>query len=482
MIMDAMTVQTKRRRQKADGTELARVGKDEMNLAEFPTAILTTRANDGVKTLRFHGNPGELTVTGSDALGLPTPIDNDVLVALIEMTKQKNNFTEAKVNFTRYELIRLTGWANVGSSYERIKESLDRWAGVLLIYEGSWWDNRLKRYVSKTVHIIENILIAEGKTRAEKDGRQQSLPLSSFNWSLHFMESFQANNLKSLDTAFYFSLKLPTSKQLFRFLDKRFAGDRPEWTFNLETLAYEHVGLSRNYSAPKIKEKLGKAIKELEECGFLKPLARDERYFKAAGVWKIRLIDGRNSAVILPEVPPEHVTPPLVEELTRRGVTDKTAAELVRDHGEEKVRLQIEILDGMPSKKRDKVEDPAAWLVAAIRNDHAVPKGFKSKAQREQEAETARRRQQTEAETRRRKHEEDRREDEERKAADAEIAQLSKAERALLEAELLAQASPEERQRIEDLSLRRFRDTFMLGMLREHFAGKRKAAQVLAQA
>src|SRR5580700_8674543 len=127
--------------------EAARVGKDEMNLAEFPIAILTHRAPEGVKTLRFQDQHGQLTVTGSDALGLPTAIDADVIVALIELTKKRNNFTEQTVNFTRYELIRLIGWANVGTSYERIEESLNRWAGVLLMYDGCWWDNRAKTYV-----------------------------------------------------------------------------------------------------------------------------------------------------------------------------------------------------------------------------------------------------------------------------------------------------------------------------------------------
>ena len=88
-----------------------------------------------------------------------------------------------------------------------MEESLNRWAGVLLIYDGCWWDNRSKSYVSKTFHIIESILIAEGKTKAIKEGRQETLPLSSFTWSKDFMQSCQDNNLKDLDTAAVFLVK-----------------------------------------------------------------------------------------------------------------------------------------------------------------------------------------------------------------------------------------------------------------------------------
>ena len=68
---------------------------------------------------------------------------------------------------------------------------------------------------------------------------------------------------------------------------------------------------------------------------------------------------------------------PLEAELIARRVTPAIAADMARDYGEDKIRLQIEILDGMPAKKRDKIDDPAGWLVTAIRNGHAAPKHFK---------------------------------------------------------------------------------------------------------
>ena len=75
------------------------LGRDEMNLAEFPITLLADYASKGEKTLTFRGGNGRLTVTGSDAYGLPTALDADVIVALIYLTKLRNDFQDVKVNF-----------------------------------------------------------------------------------------------------------------------------------------------------------------------------------------------------------------------------------------------------------------------------------------------------------------------------------------------------------------------------------------------
>jgi hypothetical protein len=96
---------------------------------------------------------------------------------------------------------------------------------------------------------------------------------------------------------------------------------------------------------------------------------------------------------------------PLEAELIGRGVTPGVAAALVRDHGEEKVRAQGEILDWYLAKKPGKIDDPAAWLVAAIKSPtgHAVPKGFVSKAERDRREEDKRKADRRAAKDRRRK-------------------------------------------------------------------------------
>ena len=88
-------------------------GRDELNLAEFPLCALAHRLRPDQKTLRFEdrvwdGNRGEtitrqLTITGSDAYGLPTALDDEVLLGLIQLSRL-SQFAERTVRFTRYEL------------------------------------------------------------------------------------------------------------------------------------------------------------------------------------------------------------------------------------------------------------------------------------------------------------------------------------------------------------------------------------------
>lgn len=184
------------------------IGRDEMNLAEFPIALLADRVPEGQKSLYFENQQGRLTVTGSDAYGLPTAADADVIIALIYLTKLRNNFSDAKVNFSRYELINLLNWQDDGKSYKRLDEALNRWVGVSLYYDKCWWNNHLKCYNDAKMHIIETIEIIDRDARgkAHLAGRN-GLPLSYFVWNRTFLQSCQADNLRQLDLDEYFSLR-----------------------------------------------------------------------------------------------------------------------------------------------------------------------------------------------------------------------------------------------------------------------------------
>lgn len=363
------------------------IGRDEMNLAEFPITLLTDRAPAGQLTLRYEGQHGTLTVAGTEAYGLPTAADADVIVALIQLTRHRNNFADSVVNFTRYELLKLLNWPDVGKSYRRLSESLNRWASVTLRYQGSWWNNRTKQNGSVTMHILESVTLyerAEGTTQA-------LLPLSSFTWNRAFLESCQADNLKRLDLAVYFSLKHPSSKRLFRFLDKRFYG-KADQSFRLDEIAFERVGLSRNYAgnAGKIKEKLQPAIEELEAVGFLESLSRADRYRKEEGDWLVRFVrkpERSGLPATFEEIPAnDPPTPDLVAELVKRGVTKATAAELVRDFGEDSVRLRVEYFDWRMATA-DKPKKPVGYLVKSIKLKYDAPDGFISKAEQQRRKE-----------------------------------------------------------------------------------------------
>ena len=79
--------------------------KDELNLAEFPIAALTDRVPDGQLSLVFEDSLEQrdappiirrLTIMGTHKHGLPTALDDEVMVGLIQLTKRRNNFTDPR--------------------------------------------------------------------------------------------------------------------------------------------------------------------------------------------------------------------------------------------------------------------------------------------------------------------------------------------------------------------------------------------------
>ncbi len=397
--------------------------KDELNLAEFPIAALTDRVPDGQTTLVFEDKlerrdsapiVRRLTIMGTHKHGLPTSLDDEVLVGLIQLTKRRSNFTDPKVQFSRYELIELLGWPRSGQSYKRIEEALHRWVGVVLMYENAWWDNAAKSWVDENFHVLDNVTLydrerrralpragkaAKGdKANAKPVEEKPPLPLSSFRWNEVIFQSFQSGNLKQLDLEFYLRLRLPTTKRMFRFLDKRFYR-RQRLDFDLRTLACEHIGLSRSYAPTELKRKLKPALDELEQLGFLEPLTAEERYsYVARGCWRIILIRGCGAHA---EVKGAQPVSELAEALVARGITPKTAAELVENHAPSRIQTKLEVFDWLLRNEDKRVgRNPAGYLVASIRADYQAPVDFQtaeSKAQAKQaerQAEDAKRQEQ----------------------------------------------------------------------------------------
>jgi plasmid replication initiation protein len=355
-------------------------GRDELNLAEFPLASIADRIPAGQKTLFFEDQiwdqgkaelvTRKLTISASDQFGLPTALDDDVIVGLIQLTRQ-NKFSDRQVCFTRYQLIELLGWRKEGKSYDRLEKSLKRWLGVTLYYEHAWWDRVAASWVDESFHILEHLSLYD-RDRPRQKSRQTEPGLSSFTWNEVVFRSFKAGYMKQLDLSVFQKLNLAASKRMYRFLDKRFY-HRNRWDFGLIEFACEHVGLSRNYDAGQLKRRLEPAINELVAVGFLEPMDQSRRYSKAAGGdWRIvleRKAGESKVTTVAPDGP--------AKELVDRGVTASTAAELARNNPPETIRAQIEVFDWLVAQKDRKVsKNPAGFLVKSIRDGFAPPKAF----------------------------------------------------------------------------------------------------------
>jgi hypothetical protein len=427
--------------------------KDEMNLAEFPLCALAHRLKPEVKTLRFEDRTWDkgrnkwitrqLTVTGSDAYGLPTEKDDEVLLGLIQLTRL-HGFEERKVLFTRHELIRLLGWRDDSKSYARVEESLNRWTGVTLYYDNAWWNKQRKCWMNEKFHILDNVWLCHRGEPAPDTGLPiRGSPMSAFVWNEVVFRSFTHGNLKSIDFEFFQSLKSAVAKRLYRFLDKRFWHcERRE--FDLRELCCEHIGLSRNYDAANLKRKLLPGVRELEARGFLRTAAPHERFMKVRrGRWNVAF--EREPAIReLPQCASEPDSP--AQALVERGITPAVAVRTAETFDRDRVRQHIEVFDWLLRKADRRVSrNPAGFLLRSIEKNYSIPKEFRAREDRHSVQPTpARAVKEVPAET-----------DSESRLSEREVAiacfwgALSAEEKAKTEAEALSQATELERNLIE---------------------------------
>lgn len=452
-------------------------GKDEMNFAEFPIALLTDRVPKGQKLIKFEDQifdekrkklvTRRRIIEGSEEYGLPTATDDLVVLALIQLTKLKGDFRNREVEFTRLELIKILGWADEGKNYDRIKLSLLRIQSVNYLYDNAWWDTRQKMWTTKAFHIIDNVEINDSRASNGQTGFFTSRIL----WNEVVHDSFQAGFLRDIDFQLCMRLEHPTALRIYRFLGKRFYV-RHEWIFDLKEFAYGHIGLGRNYEGGmQISRKLLPAIAELETVGFLEPLPEAERFIKKGRDWSIRFIQKQVATAVLPASAnvAQPKVPALVSELVSRGVTKATAGELVRKHPAEAIAAKLEVFDFLKEKADKRVgKSPAGYLVTSIREDYAVPEGFTPKAERDRQAVIAHQKKQAESQVARRKQQEAHREREEAKQIAAYRKSLTPEQFAQLEADTLARASDEQKTSLAEPSLTRFRATLIHRIMDDH--------------
>jgi hypothetical protein len=354
-------------------------GRDALNLCEFPLAALGDRVSRDQKTLQFEdtvqwggkSTTRRLIVAASEKYGLPTALDDEVILGLVQLTKQRQ-FRERMIPFTRYDLIQLLGWRDEGRSYRRIEEALLRWVSVTLVYEKAWWDKEEKSFVNESFHILESVTLYDRERRDRRRTRGLGGE-SSFTWNEVVFRSFEAGYLKKLDLAVYRSLKSAVAKRLYRFLDKR-VYHRGTWEFELRHLCCDKLGMSRRGHTGELKRVLLSGIAELEEAGLVKRRSTEERFIKEkAGVWKVILEEGDRRVTTHRSIDLH----PLVRELVDRGVRSNAARLLVRRHPEPMIKDRIAFHDYLVSRKDKRISrSSTGFLIQSIRHEYPLPSEF----------------------------------------------------------------------------------------------------------
>src|SRR4051794_26227322 len=183
-------------------------GRDELNLADFPISVLQRQQPvevDGRKldqvvyessTYDPVGRrrvPQRVTLTTSSRVGLPTPADENVVLALLYTAKRENDFAEPRVHFSPHQLFRLMRWDANSRSYARLSQVLLRLKSLTILYENAWWDPSGHKYQEEfaTGIVAEYRLV---KTRLRR--KANVAPPSYVHWTPQFAKSLASGNLK----------------------------------------------------------------------------------------------------------------------------------------------------------------------------------------------------------------------------------------------------------------------------------------------
>jgi len=177
-----------------------------------------------------------------------------------------------------------------------------------------------------------------------------------------------------------------------------------------------------------------------------------------------------------------HEPSPLERELIARGISPRTAAQLVERYPADRIECQIERFDWSKAKDPKSIaKSDGGFLAEAIRNDYPMPKGFESKADREKrEAEEKLRKQQEREKLQQARAAKQREADLERKAFERWEA-MSAGERMAVEAAALAATDDDIRKNYEKSPakfkrafLERIRQGYLRQVIEQEESGRKK--------
>lgn len=277
-------------------------------------------------------------VAASHDYSVPGPFDEDVFVGVMALVKSRGGMPkDGKIRFSTYELVKVLGKGKRGSTYQKVRESLDRIAATSYYSENAFYvlgDESLEsyRFTLWTVHL----------SRAKsKDGRSAEHHTLKFDDII--MRSYDSGYLKLLDTELYFALKIPLAKALYRLVDQRRRGAL-SWSVDVHGLR-DLLAMSQSYRAPsRIWEVLASAHKVLKREKFLESATIDgntARYrvhpdYAKGWYAEVEDLDSEGPASVLSD--------DAVRSLVENGVWPNRARKLVEAHGPEKAFHALDIL------------------------------------------------------------------------------------------------------------------------------------------
>ena len=342
----------------------------ERNLEEYPLFELKARQRGSKARLFERVIEGEggvslkqtWKVIPSGEYGMPGPVDQDVYLAVLQLPEQRGGMPEdGELAFSLYELRKVLGWSDdSGGAYREIRDALVRIQLTGVQSSNAFYSAADEQLIADSFNVW-SVHFAQRKRKGGPGSRTRTTQdRHVLRFHPVFIRNYEAQYLKGLDANFFWGLRMPLSKRLYRLIDLQRAGGL-SWRTDLFAVR-DQVPLDYAYPS-QIKRALKKAHEELEEKGFLSGV----EYEGNAGVlYRIsQAFARRQKALELSGTPQEMFA---IERLMREGVRGDTARDLVVSNGAEKCLRYAEALDA-----QEGIRNRASFLVSAIRKGYALP-------------------------------------------------------------------------------------------------------------
>lgn len=322
-------------------------GHDHASLALLPFGISGEERRQKPVTIAYQAHVDgkmrrvNVTIRPGAEVGLPTPGDQIVFLALIQLAMRRDEQTQ-RLSFARSELIDVLQWSDGGRNFDRLRESLDRLASVLITVNSALVSRDGREY----------------NRRAEATGLIDGYSIESrrgaacyIEWGQIVRDGFHLGDFKTLNWDLCLALANPTATQLYRLLDRVVLSGEQTWEIGWRPLA-QALGLSPDsYSRPaRFRQVLDPHIDALIEHGIV-----DSVDYERGGKFRFHL---RN-----------YLRSQLRRVLHALGCYDEAARQLVAGHDEVDILIQC---DQLQHGAHPTPEKPGGWLTQAIREGYPL--------------------------------------------------------------------------------------------------------------
>lgn len=268
----------------------------------------------------------------SNELGRPGVTEQDFYVAVMVLLDRGGGMPpDRELDLSLYEIARLCGRSRSQKDYEYIKEGLRRIESTHAVSRQAFWSATRQAHIDRSVNPWNTHFRDYKEIRGN---RSLTTGRHTISFTTAFAKSIEDGYVSFLDTDFYFSLSLPTSKRLCRLLSAcamtTAPRSNPRWEVEITQLR-DQFPLSKNYVyRSKIEEKLFPAHEELVAGGYLLDFSLEKREDGVYACYEInrRFAELRNDQLL--ETSPTNR--PAMEMMASVGISRKVQLESIKKY------------------------------------------------------------------------------------------------------------------------------------------------------